>query len=113
MVREREGCAILTRVFEARGYQIARDVALELPGATFVADGWDAAARVGFEYVTHEAGDRLDLSEDEIEALSAMMERDELYLFVIDEVEIASAGDLEWAAGRFLDEVERRRGGER
>lgn len=111
MLTEAEGCELLTRVFTARGYRIARDVALDLPGAAFVADGWDAERRVGFEYMTRESGDHLDLEGPEIAALAAMMDRGELYIFVIDEVAIADPAELEWAAGAFLDEVERRRGG--
>lgn len=111
MLTEVEGCELLTRVFTARGYQIARDVPIDLPGVAFVADGWDANKRVGFEYMTRAAGDHLDLEGPEIAALAAMMERGELAIFVIDEVVIADPAELEWAAGAFLDEVERRRGG--
>lgn len=109
MIGEREGCAILTKVFTKRGYAIERDVALELSGVSFNADGWDAEARVGFEYLTHEAGDYLDLGPDELTALSTMMERGELYILLIDEHEVDGAGDLAWAAERFLDEVAKRR----
>ena len=55
MIKEAEGCSILARVFESRGYRIARDVGLELGDIEFTADGWDAGAKVGFEYMTREA----------------------------------------------------------
>jgi len=110
MIREAEGCAILARVFESRGYQITRDVGLEIGEVEFTADGWDAEAKVGFEYMTHEAGDHLDLKPDEVTRLGRRIERGELFLLLIDEARIAIADDLEFAASSFLDEVDRRRG---
>ncbi len=110
MLDEDAGCAVLARVFAARGFSIQRNANFSEDGVAFVADGWDAQARVGFEYLTHAAGDRHDLTPEEMATLAARMEAGELFFFVIDEVEIASADDLEWAAHRFLDEVDRRRG---
>src|SRR5690606_8488194 len=69
MIREDEGCTILHRVFEGRGYRIDRDVRLALGPVSFTADGWDPRARVGFEYMTREAGDHDDLDAAEIAAL--------------------------------------------
>ncbi|MCH9688994.1 MAG: hypothetical protein K0V04_46605 [Deltaproteobacteria bacterium] len=109
MLDEDQGCAVLTRVFNARGYQVERDVPFEEGTVAFTADGWDAASRVGFEYLTHAAGDHRDLTPDEIETLAARMEQGELFLFIIDERQVDTADDLEWAAQRFLDEVQRRR----
>jgi hypothetical protein len=111
MVREAEGCEILQAVFTARGYATRRDVAFAEAGVEFHADGWDSVTRVGFEYLTSEADDQQDLGEAEMLALAVMMERGELYFFIIDEREVDSPETLRWAAERFLDEVERRRGG--
>ena len=61
--------------------------------------------------MTHEAGDHLDLTADEIEELGRRMERGELFMFIIDEERIDVPEDLEWAARTFLAEVARRRGG--
>lgn len=113
MIREDEGCTILHRVFEGRGYRIDRDVRLALGPVSFTADGWDPRARVGFEYMTREAGDHGDLDAAEIAALGAMMERGEVFLFIIDEARIDHGDELEWAAHAFLDEVARRREGGR
>ena len=110
MLDEAAGCDVLARVFAARGFSIQRDVTFSEGDVEFVADGWDPDARVGFEYMTHEAGDRRDLTDDELARLGARMEAGELFFFVIDEMEIATADDLEWAANHFLDEVARRRG---
>lgn len=111
MVREAEGCEILHSVFVARGYQIRRDVAFHELGVAFNADGWDPAARVGFEYLTSEADDRKDLTADEMAELAARMERGELFLLIVDEREVDAPETLRFAAEKFLDEVERRRGG--
>jgi len=111
MLGEAEGCEILHAVFRARGYQTRPDVAFAEDGVEFDADGWDPAARVGFEYMSSEAGDRDDLSPDELLRLAARMDRGELFFFIIDEAEIPDAATLRWAAERFLDEVARRRGG--
>jgi hypothetical protein len=109
VISERDGCQALARVFEQRGYFIARDVPLDLDGLHFTADGWDAAARVGFEYLTHEAGDHLEFSPAVLARLGELMERGELHMLLVDEHEVDSADDLSWAAHRFLDEVERRK----
>lgn len=110
MLDEAGGCEVLARVFAQRGFSIQRNVTFAEQGVEFVADGWDPKARVGFEYLTHAAGDHLDLTDDEMAKLVARMEAGELFFFVIDETDIESADELAWAANRFLDEVARRRG---
>jgi len=109
MLDEDEGCAVLLRVFVERGYRPVRDVRFAEGDVTFDIDGWDAEARVGFEYMTRHAGDHDDLTQEELGVLEARMRRGELFVFIVDETDIADAGELEWAAHRFLDEVQRRR----
>ncbi|HEY0134868.1 MAG TPA: hypothetical protein VGB85_12330 [Nannocystis sp.] len=111
MLGEAESCELLHALFRARGYQTRADVAFAEQGVEFDADGWDPDARVGFEFLCSAAADHDDLSPDELARLAARMERGELFFFVIDESEVPDAQTLQWAAGRFLDEVERRRGG--
>ncbi|HEY4222378.1 MAG TPA: hypothetical protein VGO62_13580 [Myxococcota bacterium] len=111
MLTEIEGTDVLARAFAARGYSIARDVPFDEAGVTCTLDGWDAGARVGFEYLTRDAGDHEDLTADELGRLWARMERGELYVFLVDERDVESAAELESAAGQFLDEVKKRRGG--
>ena len=113
MLGELEGCEILHAVFRARGFHTRADVRFAEDSVEFDADGWDPDARVGFEYLSSEAGDHDDLSPDELTRLAARMDRGELFLFVIDEAEVPDAETLQWAAERFLDEVARRRGGAR
>lgn len=103
---ETEGCDLLVRLFRARGYTLARNVRFREYGVEFDIDGWDAKARVGFEYLTSEDDDHDDLSLVEYQALMEQQRRGELSLFVIDEVEPISAADLEEQANEFLDEVE-------
>lgn len=111
MLAEDEGCEVLREVFTRRGYTVAREVAFAEGDLRFTIDGWDAAARVGYEYLTRASGDHDDLTPAELAALGERIERGELYVFVIDEASVADADALRWAAERFLDEVARRRGG--
>ncbi len=110
---EAAGCELLAKVFRARGYTIARNLQFREYGVEFHVDGWDAKARVGFEYLSSEDDDHDDLSVVEYQALMEQQRRGELSLFVIDEVEPISAADLEEQANEFLDEVEAARAARR
>jgi hypothetical protein len=110
---EAAGCDLLAKVFRARGYTIARNLQFREYGVEFHVDGWDAKARVGFEYLSSEDDDHDDLSVVEYQALMEQQRRGELSLFVIDEVEPISAADLEEQANEFLDEVEAARASRR
>lgn len=102
---ETEGCNLLTRLFKARGYAITRNVLFREYGVEFHIDGWDAKARVGFEFLTSEDDDHDDLTLEEYNALTTAQRRGELSLFIIDEVEPFSAEDLALEAHEFLDEL--------
>ena len=102
---ETQGCDLLARLFRARGYSIARNLAFREYGVEFHIDGWDAKARVGFEFLTSEDEDHDDLSLDEYKTLTAAQQRGELALFIIDEVEPLSAAELRATANEFLDEA--------
>ena len=67
---ETEGCDLLARLFRARGYAIQRNVLFREYGVEFHIDGWDAKARVGFEFLTSEDDDHDDLTLDEYQALA-------------------------------------------
>lgn len=115
---ETAGCDLLARLFRSRGYAIARNVDFHEYGVSFHVDGWDAKARVGFEFLTSEDDDHDDLTLDEYKSLMAAQQRGELALFIIDEVEPLSATALSASAIEFLDEVAaaleaRRAGGRR
>ena len=105
-ISETKACDLLARIFRSRGYAIARNVTFREYGVEFHADGWDAKARVGFEFLSSEDDDHDDLTLAEYQTLMAAALRGELALFVIDEVEPLSTSELFEAAEEFLDEVE-------
>lgn len=102
---ETQGCDLLTRLFTKRGYAIKRNVQFREHGVEFHIDGWDARARVGFEFLTSEDEDHDDLTLEEYKELTAAQRRGDLALFIIDEVEPLSAQALAAEAHEFLDEV--------
>ena len=102
---ETEGCDLLARLFRARGYTIERNLLFREYGVEFHVDGWDAKARVGFEFLSSEDDDHDDLNLSEYQTLAAAQQRGELALFIIDEVEPLSNADLALQATEFLDEV--------
>lgn len=104
---EAEGCDLLARVFRKRGYAIKRNVVFKEYGVRFRVDGWDARARVGFEFLSSEAHDHDELTLGEFKRLMAGQQRGELAIFVVDEAEQLTATDLAAAAEEFLDEVAR------
>ena len=102
---ETKACELLARLFRARGYTIARNVLFREYGVEFHVDGWDEKARVGFEFLSSEDEDHIDLSLEEYQALGDAQRRGELALFIIDEVEPLSAAELAAEAHEFLDEA--------
>ncbi|MDA0254858.1 MAG: hypothetical protein O3C39_10145 [Planctomycetota bacterium] len=106
LLTETKACDLLTRLFRGRGYRIVRNIPFREYGVSFHIDGWDAKARIGFEFLSSEDDDHDDLSLEEYKTLMAAQQRGELALFVIDEVEPLSAADLEYTVNEFLDEVE-------
>lgn len=111
MLTEARGCQILAEVFADRGHPIARDVDFndDDAGVSFVIDGWCDKTRVGFEYRTHAAADKVDLDDAELLRLGEAMEQGRYFILVIDEADVGTADDLRLYGNAFLDEVERRR----
>lgn len=106
ILSETEGCDLLARLFKKRGYTVMRNLTFREYGVSFHIDGWDAKKRVGFEFLTSEDDDHDDLTLAEYQTLMAAQQRGELSLFILDEVEPLSVGDLTDMANDFLDEVE-------
>ena len=102
---ETKACDLLSRLFRARGYTIVRNVLFREYGVEFHVDGWDEKARVGFEFLSSEDEDHIDLSLEEYQTLADAQRRGELALFIIDEVEPLTAADLAAEAEEFLDEA--------
>ncbi len=99
---EREACALLKARFEQAGYQIAENQPFDEDGVTFEIDGFDATARVGYEYITEEAGDSWDVDGTVIATLEARREQGTLHVLVIDEATAPDPTTLESAARAFL-----------
>jgi hypothetical protein len=102
---EAEGRAVLARVFAAAGYACREDVVITAGGATLTLDGYDEAARVGYEFLTAEAHDEAEFTPAAVAALEERMERGELAVLLVDEHEALTPEALERAATRFLERV--------
>jgi hypothetical protein len=105
LLSETHACDLLARLFRGRGYKVARNIPFREYGVSFHIDGWDAKARVGFEFLSSEDEDHDDLTLDEYKSLMDAQQRGELALFIIDEVEPLSVEDLTYTVNEFLDEV--------
>jgi hypothetical protein len=86
-VEERIACARLKARFEAAGFHIAENVLFDEDGIHFDLDGFDAERRVGYEYVTEEAGDSWDVDADVREKLAERQKKGELYVLIVDETD--------------------------
>jgi hypothetical protein len=97
---ELEGCAVLKARFEAAGCRIIENHPLgEVP---IELDGWDAERRVGYEWITTEAGDRDEVTPEVVAALEHKMAAGELYVLLVDEYDVDGPEELARAADRFL-----------
>jgi hypothetical protein len=102
MLNEHDGSEILAAVFKSAGLEIERDYAFSEGGVTVSLDGFDPKARIGFEFITTEAGDRDEFTPPVIDELETRMQAEELFIFLIDEADIPSREPLEAAARGFL-----------
>jgi hypothetical protein len=99
---EREACALLKARFEEAGFQIAENQPFADDGIAFELDGFDAARRVGYEYITEEAGDSWDVDGDVIAKLDERRKAGQLFILAITETAAPDAPALEAAARAFL-----------
>ena len=104
-MEERSACAQLKRRFEAAGFHIQENLRFDEDGVWFEIDGFDAARRVGYEYLTEEAGDGWDVDGTVIAKLAERRKRGELHVLVIDEADAPDAAALDRAIDGFLDEL--------
>jgi len=107
-VNEREGSALLRNIFEGAGCTIAEGVKKRFDAGEVTLDGWDEARRIGFEFITTEAGDRAEFTVPVLEEIERRMRAGEFFLFLIDEETTTEAAILERAARRFLDTLKKR-----
>lgn len=108
MLSEKEGCALLKKLFEARGYHIEENVRFQERGVSFEADGWDEKARVGYEFMTLGERDHEDLQPDDLLALQTWTEEGKLSFLFIDETDVTDEDELTATAEAFLDAVKAR-----
>jgi hypothetical protein len=102
---ESDACALLKARFEKAGFEISENVAFDEDGIAFEVDGYDADKRVGYEYVTDEAGDSWDVGSDVIAALEAKRDAGELFILVVGEADAPDAAALGRAADLFLGQL--------
>jgi sugar phosphate isomerase/epimerase len=101
---EDEGCALLKARFEAAGFSITEHHPFQELGLELTLDGFDVERRVGYEYVTTEAGDREEFTPEVLTRLEDALRAGELTLLLVDEAQV-DARALDLAAGRFLRRV--------
>jgi hypothetical protein len=101
-MEERRACALLKARFEQAGFAIAENQAFDEDGIRFEIDGFDAARRVGYEYLTSEAGDSWDVDGDVIAALDDRRKKGELHILVVDEADAPDEAALTARADAFL-----------
>ena len=104
-MEERAACALLKQRFEAAGFTIEDNRLFDEDGVRFEIDGFDAQHRVGYEYLTEEAGDSWDVDESVIAALEERRKRGELYVLIVREADAPDAGSLGRATDLFLTEL--------
>lgn len=102
---EKEACALLKARFEKAGFAISENVAFDEDGIAFEVDGFDAAKRVGYEYITDEAGDSWDVDSDVIAKLDERRGAGELMILVVGEADAPDAAALGRAADLFLGQL--------
>lgn len=102
MLSEKDGTDLLRRCFEDAGLRVEVDHSMTVRGKVIRLDGFDPERNIGFEYLTHEANDREEISSEVVEALEEKMHAGELFVLLVDEAEVDSAATLEHAAQHFL-----------
>ncbi len=99
---EAEGCALLLAKFTDAGYAIATDFHFQEGDVAVDLDGWDAKARVGYEYITREAGDDKQFDAATLARFEARMEAGDLFVLLVDETAAVTKEGLGAAADGFL-----------
>ncbi len=106
---EAEGCALLLAKFTEAGYAIASDFHFHEGDIEVDLDGWDAKARVGYEYITREAGDDRQFDLATLARFEMRMEKGELFVLLVDERGAVTKEALGAAADGFLAELKKQR----
>lgn len=104
-MNERDGCKVLLRVFQEAGLRIEQNVRFAEGAVEINLDGFDAEKRIGFEYITTEAGDRSEMTPEVVEHLDRRMRSGELHVLLVDENDVVLEEDLVFAAKGFLEHL--------
>ena len=107
-MEERKASERLKHRFEQAGFRIAESVDFNEHGLRFDLDGFDAEAKVGYEYVTDEAGDGWDVDDDVVAKLTDLRKSGALHVLVIDEEEAPDEASLDRAIDEFLGDLKAR-----
>lgn len=105
---EAAGRRILKGRFEAAGIPIRESFPLDEEGVRIELDGFDPASRIGYEYLTTAAGDREDLSSEEIATLERWNQEGRTHILLVDELDGLDEAGLEAVGDLFLAELRRR-----
>lgn len=104
-MREAEAAAMMRARFEAAGFAIETNVMLEHGDLRFEIDGYDRRHRVGYEYLTEEAGDSWDVDDAVVGELAARRRRGELFILIIDERDAPDEASVAGRVDAFLGEL--------
>ncbi len=107
-MEERKASERLKSRFEQAGFRIKESVDFDKHGLRFDLDGYDADAKVGYEYVTDEAGDGWDVDDAVIAKLTELRASGELSILVVDEDEAPDEAGLDRAIDEFLADLKER-----
>jgi hypothetical protein len=108
-VTEAEGTRLLLERFTAAGYTIRENFHFHEGDIEVDLDGWDENARVGYEYITAEAGDYLQFDPATLGRFEARMRKGELFVLLVDEHDAVTEAELEDAARGFLAELAKKK----
>ena len=104
-MNEADGCTLLCKLFLDAGYIIVPNYRFTEDGVDVELDGWDASARVGFEYITEEANDARQFTLATLARFEARMAKHELFVLLVDEHDAVTGDALEAAARSFLEHI--------
>lgn len=107
-MEERKASERLKARFEQAGFRIKESVDFDKHGLRFDLDGYDADSKVGYEYVTDEAGDGWDVDDAVIAKLTELRTSGELSILVVDEDEAPDEASLDRAVDEFLADLKER-----
>jgi hypothetical protein len=102
---EAEGRAVLRELFTRAGFEIVEDYPFNEDGVEVSLDGFDPVRRVGYEFMTREAGDFEDFTGHEIGELMRRNQSGNVHILLVDGEGRPDKTMLEYLARKFLKQV--------